>query len=136
MRWAATGHPPIIGDYENALAASYVIVGLLLGLQLRFPRLRLMGAAVVPFSLLMLGYGALRSPALQPMTPVFRSPWLYMHIGFAWLAYGSYVVAAGLAFLFLLRTKRGEEGAFSSPLPGYPMSSATALSPSASLLIR
>jgi cytochrome c-type biogenesis protein CcsB len=117
VRWSATGHPPIIGDHENALAASWVIMGLFLALQLRFSSLRPVGAAVVPFSVLMLGYGALRSPTLQPLTPVFRSPWLYIHIGFAWLAYGSYVVSAALATLFLLKTRKGGSGPFYQRLP-------------------
>jgi cytochrome c-type biogenesis protein CcsB len=117
LRWSITGHPPIIGDYENALAASWVILGLFLVLQLRFPALRPVGVAVVPFSLLMLGYGVTRSPTLQPLTPVFRSPWLFVHIGFAWLAYGSYVVAAGLASLFLLKARSGGGSAFYAHLP-------------------
>lgn len=109
FRWVATGHPPIIGDYENALAASWVIILIFLLVQYRFRGLRGLGVAVVPFCLLMLGYGVMRSPQLEPMTPPFQSNWLYIHITFAWLAYGSYAVAAGLAVLFLAKERQPHE---------------------------
>jgi cytochrome c-type biogenesis protein CcsB len=112
-RWVSTAHPPIMGDYENTLAGSWLIILLFLLVQLRFRNLKILGAAVVPFSLLMLGYGVMRSPQLQPLTPPFQSNWLYVHVIFAWLAYSSFVVAAGLAVLFLLRERRPETEASS-----------------------
>ncbi|MFC2072906.1 c-type cytochrome biogenesis protein CcsB [Chloroflexota bacterium] len=116
-RWVATGHAPVMGDYENALAGSWLIVLLFLSLQLRFRNLRSLGAAVIPFALLMLGYGIMRSPQLEPLTPPFHSNWLYVHVAFAWFAYSSFVIAAGLAVLFLLR-ERGQKTEASSSFYG------------------
>ncbi|MFC2011248.1 c-type cytochrome biogenesis protein CcsB [Chloroflexota bacterium] len=107
-RWIATGHAPIIGDYENTLAGSWLIILLFLVVQLRFQNLRPLGVAIVPFALLMLGYGVMRSPQLEPITPPFQSNWLYVHVTFAWFAYSSYVIATGFAILFLLRERRRE----------------------------
>jgi cytochrome c-type biogenesis protein CcsB len=109
-RWLGTGHPPIIGDYENALAGAWLILLILLIIQRRFPNVKPLGAAVVPFVVLMLGYGASKSPQLEPMTPPFQSNWLYVHVTFAWFAYSSFVVAAGIAILFLIKRRWGEKG--------------------------
>jgi cytochrome c-type biogenesis protein CcsB len=119
-RWISTGHLPIIGDYENTLAGSWLIILIFLVLQIRFRNLRPLGAVVVPFSILMLGYGVLRSPELEPLTPAFQSNWLYVHIVFAWFAYSSYAIASGLAVLFLLKKRseaRGSNGVLSERLP-------------------
>ncbi len=120
VRWAATGHPPLMGDYESALARSWVILLFFMGLQIRFRSLRPIGAAIMPFIVLMLGYGVFRSPVLQPLSPPFRSPWLILHISFAWLAYASFAIAAGLALLFLMKTRQGNKNPFYErlPLPG------------------
>lgn len=117
VRWAAVGHPPLMGDYESALARSWVMVLLFLGLQLRFPALKPVGAGLLTFAVLMLGYGVFRSPVLQPLSPPFRSPWLILHISFAWLAYASFAVAAGLAVLFLMKLSKGNKTPFYERLP-------------------
>ncbi len=117
VRWSATGHPPLMGDYESALSRSWVTVGLFLGLQLRYPRLRGLGMVVLPFALLNLGYGSLRSPILQPLAPPFRSPWLFIHIAFALLTYAAYAVAAALSVLFLLKIRRSAGSAFYDRFP-------------------
>ncbi|MFC1943494.1 c-type cytochrome biogenesis protein CcsB [Chloroflexota bacterium] len=122
-RWVATGHAPLMGDYENTLAGSWLIILLFLIVQLRFQNLRSLGVAVVPFALLMLGYGVMRSPQLEPLTPPFQSNWLYVHVTFAWFAYSSYVIATGLAVLFLLNGRGLETEAGSGfyrrlPSPG------------------
>lgn len=103
LRWAATGHPPVMRDYENAVAGAWWVVALFLGLQLRWAYLRPLGAAIAPFALLMLGYAALNPSAGETLTPALQSPWLLVHVLFAWLAYGSYAAASGLAALFLVR---------------------------------
>lgn len=102
-RWVATGHPPVMRDYENAVAGAWVTVAVFLALQARYPGLRGLGLPVVPFALLMLGYGLLTSPRLEPLTPAYKSFWLGVHVVFAWLAYSGYAAATGLAVLHLLK---------------------------------
>ncbi len=104
-RWTATGHPPVRGDYENTLAGAWPIVGVFLFLQWRRPNLKILGTVVMPFAVIMLGYGVMRSPQLAPLPPAFQSYWLWVHIAFAWMAYSAYVVAGGLAGLFLWRER-------------------------------
>lgn len=109
-RWFATGHVPTIGNFENALAGSWFIVAMTLwaGRRQRFP---LLAAAALPLALLILGVGGLSDPSPSPLVASLNSFWLYIHIFFAWLAYGGYTVACGAAVLYLVRARRGADAA-------------------------
>ncbi len=111
VRWKATGHAPVMRDYENSLAGAWVIVALFLALQCFLRRLGPAGVGVAPFSLLMLGYGYLAAPGpeLEPLTPPFQSAWLWVHVIFAWLAYAPFTVAFALAVAYLVKERRGEK---------------------------
>jgi cytochrome c-type biogenesis protein CcsB len=103
-RWIATGHVPTIGNFENALVGSWFIAGMTLwaGWKQRFP---LLAAGALPFALLILGGGVLSNTAAQPMVASLQSFWLYIHIFFAWLAYGAYTVACGAGISYLLKSR-------------------------------
>jgi len=107
-RWIATGHIPTIGNFENALAGGWFIVGMVLwaGRRGRYP---LLATGALPFALVILGGGALSDTAARPMVASLRSFWLYIHIFFAWLAYGAYTVACGAGIAFLVKSGKGRE---------------------------
>jgi len=102
-RWIETGHVPTIGNFENALAGSWFIVVMVLwaGRKQRYP---LLAAGALPFALLILGGGALSDTAARPMVASLRSIWLYIHIFFAWLAYGAYTVSCGAGIVYLAKS--------------------------------
>ena len=106
-RWIATGHVPTIGNFENALAGGWFIVLMVLwaGWKERYP---LIAAGALPFALIILGGGAMSDTAARPMSESLRSFWLYIHIFFAWLAYGAYTVACGAGISFLVKSKKRE----------------------------
>ncbi|MGB6361364.1 MAG: cytochrome C biogenesis protein, partial [Thermoanaerobaculia bacterium] len=99
-RWIESGHVPTIGNFENALAGAWFIVLMTLwaGWKQRYP---LLAAGALPFALLIMGGGALSDTSLQPMVAALQSFWLYIHIFFAWLAYGAYTVACGAGIVYL-----------------------------------
>lgn len=105
FRWGATGHPPVMRAYEMALLGSWLTL-IVFGL-LRFwhRKVEAIGVAVMPLLMLMIGKGIMTRPYLEPMAPPFKSNWLWLHILFAWVAYGAFCVAAGLAILYLLKTR-------------------------------
>ncbi len=105
IRWLITAHPPVMQDYENAVFGAWFIVLFTLLIQYRRKRLKLLGIVTVPFSLLMIGYGISTSPSLEPIIPSLRTPWLYVHILFAWLAYGAYTISFAVAVLYLLKER-------------------------------
>lgn len=107
-RWAETGHIPVIGNFENALLGAWFIVVMALwaAWRQRFP---VLAAASLPFALIILAMGGLSATEPSPMVASLQSFWLYIHIFFAWLAYGAYTVACGTGIVFLSKTRGGRE---------------------------
>jgi cytochrome c-type biogenesis protein CcsB len=111
-RWIALGHGPVMRTYENSIAASWFLFAVFLGVSWRAPRLRALLVGVLPAIVLMIGNGVMSSPEREPLLPPYQSGWLWIHVGFAWLSYASFVVAAVLAALYLVKRRRAErEGA-------------------------
>lgn len=104
-RYSAIGNLPVAGDYENSLAGSWIVVLITLYIILRYKPLRILGVATLPFSLLMLGYGVMRAGELAPMTVSLKSFWLYVHVFFAWLAFGAFAIAFGFGIIYILKEK-------------------------------
>ncbi len=102
------GHVPVIGNFENALVGAWFIVAMTAwaGSRQRFP---LLAAGALPFALVILGVGGFSETAPSPFVASLHSTWLYIHVLFAWLAYGGYTVACGAAVVYLARSRRGRE---------------------------
>jgi cytochrome c-type biogenesis protein CcsB len=102
-RWAATGHFPTIGDFENALFGGWFIgAGVLWAAwRQRFP---VVAAAGLPFALVIMGWGALGNTAESPLLASLNTLWLFIHVFFAWLAYGSWTVACAAAIVYLVQS--------------------------------
>lgn len=121
VRWAATGHPPVQGEFESALAGSWAIMLVFLAGSAYFRWVKPVGVAIIPGLLLMVGL-TLRSPSTAhvPLAPPYQSNWLWIHVGFAWVAFGGFATAAalGLAYLFMDRAQRaGRVSRFATWLP-------------------
>jgi cytochrome c-type biogenesis protein CcsB len=99
-RYLALGHLPWAGDYESALMGGwFVIAGTL-------------ATATAPLVIFMMGYGVMRSPALTPMSASLKSYWLYIHVYFAWLAFGAYALAMAAGVVYLLKRRSPANPAF------------------------
>lgn len=108
-RWIASGHVPTIGNFENALAGGWFIVAITLwaGRRGRYP---LLAAGALPFALIIMGGGAMSDTSVRPMVASLKSFWLYIHIFFAWLAYGAYTVACGAGVVYLAKSRKPAGG--------------------------
>jgi len=104
-RWVETGHIPTIGHFENALVGSWFIVVLTLWASMR--KYPLVAAGALPFALLILAVGGVGDASPSPLVASLQSFWLYIHIFFAWLAYGGYTVACGTGIVYLVKTRGG-----------------------------
>lgn len=102
-RWVRIGHGPYLGFYEVASLMAFMSVVTLLWMGSRWPGLRSVGVAVMPIAFLMLGGSMLASDEASAVSGALVSVWLGIHVVFANLAYGSYLVAFALAVAFLLR---------------------------------
>lgn len=103
VRWIVTGHIPVIGDYENTLTGTLSIVMGFRFLQIKFKEIEKLNILVLIITLLTLGYGIMSPPEVSKMTPAYQSPWLVVHIVFAWLAYMSFTISAVLGVGYLLQ---------------------------------
>jgi cytochrome c-type biogenesis protein CcsB len=119
-RYVAVGNLPWAGDYEDGLAGSWFIIAFTVVISLRSRSLRGIGVGTVPMSLILLGYGVMRSPQLVPMSVSLKSYWLVIHVLFAWLAFSSYVVAFGLSLVYLLKEKNPTKD-FYQKFPDIPL---------------
>jgi cytochrome c-type biogenesis protein CcsB len=117
-RIAHTGHIPVASRYENILTGAAVVM--LFNLLAIFARRNLKPLLIfaAPFALLMLGYALLNQPRFTTMSPVLDNLWMFVHVFFAWLAYGSYSVAAAVGVLYLLRARRRFESMSPAEIPG------------------
>ena len=100
-RWVVTGHAPVMYAYENSLAGSFFVALIYLLLERRFALLARGRPAAITAVLLLLGNGLMAPASLAPLEPPFRSGWLGVHVLFAWVGFGSFVVASILAGLYL-----------------------------------
>lgn len=104
-RFHAQGHLPWAGDYENGLMGGWFIAAFTLAAALRWKSLQVLGIATLPSALLIMGFGVMRNPELSPMAASLKSFWLYVHVYFAWLAYGAFTLALGAGVLYLLKER-------------------------------
>ncbi|MEE9613347.1 MAG: cytochrome c biogenesis protein CcsA [Thermodesulfobacteriota bacterium] len=98
LRWAATSHPPILGTFEETMAASWAIAlfTLLIDRELR------LAPFTIPFALLICLYGLSFDVGGKPLVISEQSLWVYFHALFAWIAWGFYVLGFASAAALLI----------------------------------
>ena len=106
VRWVSGGHPPVTDTYELNLTGTWFTMLIFLFFERMGKVERTIALVVIPVVFLVLGYGYLERAEVTPMGPAFQSPWLVVHVIFAWLAFGCYAIATGAAVFLLLKTKR------------------------------
>jgi cytochrome c-type biogenesis protein CcsB len=116
-RIAHTGHIPVASRYENILTGAAVVMLFNLVAIARRRSLEPLLVFAAPFVLLMLGYALLNQPYFTTMSPVLDNLWMFVHVFFAWLAYGAYSVAAAVGVLYLLRGRKRYRDAPIGQLP-------------------
>lgn len=103
LRWVRTGHGPALGFFEVASGMAFLGVVAFLLLAWRYRGMRVLGVALMPVTLFMVGATLLVNPDAQAATGSLASTWLVIHVLFANLAYGCYVGSFVLAVAYLLR---------------------------------
>jgi cytochrome c-type biogenesis protein CcsB len=104
-RFNATGHLPWSGDYESSLMGGWFIIGATLWVGWRNRNLMGFAAVTAPLVIFLMGYGYMQNPSLTPMAASLKTIWLYIHVYFAWLAFGAYALAMAAGVLYLLKRK-------------------------------
>ncbi|MBI4839248.1 MAG: cytochrome c biogenesis protein CcsA [Nitrospirae bacterium] len=124
MRWSMTGYFPANGEYENAVAEGWFGILFTVILFLWKKGLRGVGLVTVPATLFFLGYGIMKNPEVLPHGAALKSSWLVIHVMFAQLAYGAYLIASGLGLIYILKdnkVRKKIESTFYNKFPALPV---------------
>ena len=105
LRWVRVGHGPYLGFYEVAAALVLCTVGAYVIAAWRNPRLAGAGIGIMPVSLLLLGGSMLAQGTEVPMTAKLTSFWLFVHVAFANLAFGAFMLSFGCALVYVVRER-------------------------------
>jgi cytochrome c-type biogenesis protein CcsB len=108
LRFAAQGHLPWAGDYENSLMGGWFVIAGTLYVSWRNRSLQGLAIGSLPLVVIMMGYGYMRNPVLTPLAASFKTNWLYIHVYFAWLAFSAYTLAMASGVLYLLKRNSGK----------------------------
>ena len=111
-RYLEIGHLPWAGDYESALMGGWFITAATLLVVWQNRALQGLATATAPLVIFMMGYGVMRNPTLSPMAASLKSYWLYIHVYFAWLAFGAYALAMASGVLYLLKRRDASNPVF------------------------
>lgn len=103
LRWQEAGHGPYINMFEILSGYAWASVAIFLIAQQKFEKIRIAGFIVMPVSFLIMGAGSAYSRDIQLLSSSLRSYWLIAHVVFADLAFGSILVAVGIAALYILK---------------------------------
>ena len=119
-RYQAQGHLPWAGDYESAMMGGWFIIAGTLYVGWRNKSLQALATASAPLVVLMMGFGVMRNPVLTPMAAALKNVWLYIHVYFAWLAFGGYTLAMAAGVLYQLKKKSVDRGVVNPSYEKFP----------------
>ncbi|WP_242392766.1 cytochrome c biogenesis protein CcsA [Anaeromyxobacter oryzisoli] len=105
LRWAAVGHGPYATRYEVVSADTFVLVAVWLAATLRVRALRSLAPIVLPLAFLGMGWALTSFDVRYTLPIIFRSYWLYLHIGFAKLFAATILLSAACAAAYLVKLR-------------------------------
>ena len=105
LHWVSTGHPPVVDPYELQLSAAWFTVFMFLIFQQARMIPAVLGLMVGPVTFLLLGNAYASQSEPSEMGSLYATPWMIVHVAFAWLAFGNYALAAAAGVLILLHRK-------------------------------
>jgi cytochrome c-type biogenesis protein CcsB len=107
VRWATGGVSPFFSTAESITLGTFMAAALFLIVQASTPKVRPLGAFVLPVVFVLIGWaGTLRVAAVSQVAPALQSGWLWAHIVGATIGFASVLMSAGLALMYLLKENR------------------------------
>lgn len=103
VRWILSGHPPMLGVYEQTLVASFTLILFALIFVTEKPVFKILTV----YAILILLYGRFFDHSMRPIIPTEESFLIYFHIIFAWAAYGFLTLNFLSNWAFLTTGKAG-----------------------------
>ena len=107
LRWVLGGVAPFYTTAESITLGVFMATALFLAVQATTPKVRPLGAFVLPLTFVLIGWaGTLRVAAASEVSPALQSGWLWAHIVGASIGFAAVMIAAGLGLMFLLKEHR------------------------------
>ena len=106
VRWYVSGHPPVQGNYENALLGGWFLVLVYIISSIKIPKVIHLGAFTNPIAMLIIGLGFRSSTKVEALAPPYQNNWLWIHVGFSWLGFSAFVVAFVMGIIYLFKFYR------------------------------
>lgn len=103
VRWERLGHGPFVTMFEILSSNVWSLVLAFAIAYWRIRQIRPSAAVVMPILFVMMGWLMLTSPGEGHFPQSFRTPWLFIHIGFGKVFLGAVLIAVGLSGVILLR---------------------------------
>jgi cytochrome c-type biogenesis protein CcsB len=105
LRWAEVGHGPYSSRYEVISGNAFVLVAVYLLGTLAYRQLRAVGVFIMPAAFLLMGWAVSSFGVKNEVPIIFKSYWLWLHIGFAKAFGASLIVAACCAAAYLIKSR-------------------------------
>lgn len=109
VRIASSGHLPVGSIYENNLVLTTMTAAIFIWWQKKIKSGAAVGMICLPFAFILLGFGYISSPRIEPLTAAYMSPWLVVHVIFALLGTACFVFALGTSIFYLLKSRYADE---------------------------
>ncbi len=108
LRWAEVGHGPYSTRYEVFSAGALLMVAIFAGAGLKSRGFRSLGAFVMPVAFLLMGLAVSTFEVKNEVPIIFKSYWLWLHVGFANAFSACTFLASGASAAYLFKRRRPE----------------------------
>lgn len=113
VRTMETGRAPYANLYETLVLLAWMVVAGYIAMELKYKKLRVLGAIIVSLSFLVVGAAAMlpyRYQAIEPLIPALQSNWLILHVITTFIGYAGFAIAFGLGIMYLLKERAERKG--------------------------
>ncbi len=124
MRMIETGRAPYANLYETLILLAWMVVLGYIAIELKYPRLKIVGGVIVALGFLAIGAAAMlpyRYQAIEPLNPALQSNWLILHVITTFVGYASFAIAFGIGIIYLFK-ERAERNGSNSFFDRFPSS--------------
>jgi cytochrome c-type biogenesis protein CcsB len=114
VRWIESyrlgiGRIPVTNLYESLVFFAWSVNLFYLAIEKKYGS-RTIGAFVMPIAFFTMLFAVTHDSSIQPLVPALQSYWLHAHVVTCFVGYAGFAVSAGVAVMYLLKSRQEAEG--------------------------